>query len=208
MCSVMVLRRGVGSSFAGPLPASVRASLIETCVSPSRGHGPSRRSDAVTPLVRCCPSWGLLVAAAADCISRIRRACTIRQDCSESCICISRQDPSEGCVRSHESSSNGRVSTHRCAHITLGHVTVDTPDAVLDEDVATPGLLTAHRKRPLLLIRRTAGCCPTGSKRLAATLADVQICAGRVETASGSTYTAGSPISPGASPDSGVDAQL
>ena len=67
---------------------------------------------------------------------------------------------------------------HECAHITLGHVTADTPDAVLDEDVATPGAADSAQeaaaddqaKRWLL---------PDGFKTPAATLADVRLCAER-----------------------------
>ena len=67
---------------------------------------------------------------------------------------------------------------HECAHITLGHVTADTPDAVLDEDVATPGAADSAQeaaadsqaKRWLL---------PDGFKTPAATLAEVRLCAGR-----------------------------
>ena len=67
---------------------------------------------------------------------------------------------------------------HECAHITLGHVTADTPDAVLDEDVATPEAADSAQEAAADS-QANRWLLPDGFKTPAATLADVRLCAGR-----------------------------
>ena len=64
---------------------------------------------------------------------------------------------------------------HECAHITLGHVTPDTPEAVLDEDITTNTANTAHETAADDQARQWL--LPDGFKTPTATLADARLCA-------------------------------